>query len=647
MKKYRPEIDGLRALAILPVILFHAGFTLFSGGFVGVDVFFVISGYLITSIILAEKENAAFSLIAFYERRARRILPALFFVMLASLPFAWFWLMPTDLKNFSESLIRVPLFWSNVFFYNKSDYFDISSELKPLLHTWSLSVEEQYYLIFPIFLLMFWRFGTRFIVIFLFLIFLSSFSYAQYMVGVNSNAAFFLLPSRFWEILIGAFIAFYYANHNIRKHNHITEQLGSLVGFIFIVYSIFAFNARSPFPGFYALVPTAGAALIIIFATNRTFVGKLLSNKLMLGVGLVSYSAYLWHQPLFAFARHRNPNEPSLYLMAALIILTFILAYLTWKYIERPFRNKHRFNRKQVFIYAFLASFIFIVIGFVGKVNKGFVSRMPVSITNITDMRMPRIDNGWCFYSIDTISELKFGDNGLKCYIGDKHSKLTGIIFGDSFAGHYEPFWDVIGKKNNFSIHAVSTNWCYPSFNAQFTGQMSSPSYKQCIFNRQYLERNLSNYSVVILSGMWGKVLSEKQIDGVLELIAIAAAKSKIVILMPSPKQYDSDITDGYKKSLYFNYPFDILRFSYKRDKEAIEANRILKDTAKKYKNVIYLERDSLFSANGKPSDLTIEKKPFNLDGSHISVYGSIKSAESFMLTQQYKDLVTKLNQIR
>ena len=165
--KYRAEIDGLRALAVLPVILFHAGFELFGGGFVGVDVFFVISGYLITSIIISEMGRDNFSLINFYERRARRILPALFFVMLVSIPFAWFWLTPGDLKDFGQSLIAVATFSSNILFWIESGYFATASELKPLLHTWSLAVEEQYYILFPLFLMIFWNLPKKYLLLLL------------------------------------------------------------------------------------------------------------------------------------------------------------------------------------------------------------------------------------------------------------------------------------------------------------------------------------------------------------------------------------------------------------------------------------------------------------------------------------------------
>ena len=206
---YRPEIDGLRAFAVIPVIFFHAGFKLFGGGFVGVDIFFVISGYLITSIILSEMENGKFSLINFYERRVRRILPALFFVTLVCVPFSWMLLISKDMKDFAQSLIAISTFSSNILFWLESGYFNTAAELKPLLHTWSLAVEEQYYLLYPLFLILSWRLGKRWILALLTAAFLVSLGLGHWGAYNKPHAAFYLLPTRAWEILIGIFAAFY------------------------------------------------------------------------------------------------------------------------------------------------------------------------------------------------------------------------------------------------------------------------------------------------------------------------------------------------------------------------------------------------------------------------------------------------------
>lgn len=380
---YRREIDGLRALAVLPVILFHAGFETFGGGFVGVDIFFVISGYLITSIILAEFDQGKFSLVNFYERRARRILPALFLVMLVCIPFAWFWLLPSDMKDFSQSLFAVSIFASNILFWCQSGYFDTAAELKPLLHTWSLAVEEQYYVFFPLFLSLFWKLGKRWILVTLALVFVGSLALAHWASYAKQNAAFYLLPTRVWELLIGVFIAFYLSRANRKEFAVSLSELGGWSGIALILYAVFAYSKVIPVPGLHTLVPTLGAALVALFATQQTTAGKFLGNKVFVGIGLISYSAYLWHQPLFSFFRHWSSNQglplahhDSHPAFLMLVVLTFILAYFSWKYVEAPFRmNGTLFTRMQVFLLAFVFTLFFVSVGYVGYKQSGFEGR--------------------------------------------------------------------------------------------------------------------------------------------------------------------------------------------------------------------------------------------------------------------------------
>jgi len=377
--QYRREIDGLRALAVVPVILFHAGFRAFSGGFVGVDVFFVISGYLITSLILAEVARGNFSLTSFYERRARRILPALFLVMAACIPAAWVYLLPSDMKSFSESLAAVSVFASNVLFYNENGYFAADAELKPLLHTWSLAVEEQFYVLFPLLLLAAWRLGRRWTVALLALVGLLSLGLAQWGASVNPEATFLLLPTRVWELLMGALIAFYCDARQspaggVGANPRISEVAG-FVGVAMILLAVFAFDRETPFPGVYALLPTIGTALVILFAHPRSGVGKLLGSRTFVGLGLISYSAYLWHQPLFAFARQRSLAEPGRALLLGLAFLAIVLAGLSWRYVERPFRDRTRFSRTQVAWYGVLCSLAFVALAFLGYRTNGFEDR--------------------------------------------------------------------------------------------------------------------------------------------------------------------------------------------------------------------------------------------------------------------------------
>ncbi len=416
--KYRKEIDGLRAIAVIPVILFHAGFELFSGGFVGVDIFFVISGYLITTIILSEKESGTFSLINFYERRARRIIPALFLVMLASTLFSWFWLAPTHMKDFSESLVAVSLFSSNFLFWQETGYWGAVNELKPLLHTWSLAVEEQYYILFPLFLMLMWRFRKRWILISFLLIALSSLSLSHWAAYNKPTANFFLLPTRGWELAIGAGIAFYFlyrktVMRSLLSHKAVDELL-SWFGLVLICYAVLIFDENTPFPSLYALIPTIGTALIIIFSSGDTFSGKFLGSKVLVGIGLISYSAYLWHQPIFVFARHISLDEPSIMIFGTLSVVSILLAYISWKYIEAPFRKKGKFSRKQIFLFTAIGSVVFLAFGLAGHITDGFKGRLPSIALKIENSAN---DNG--ISKLDVIGDI---------------TNIKGAIFGDSHA---------------------------------------------------------------------------------------------------------------------------------------------------------------------------------------------------------------------
>ena len=426
--KYRAEIDGLRALAVLPVIFFHAGFEWFGGGFVGVDVFFVISGYLITTIIISEMADKKFSIVNFYERRARRILPALFFVMAACIPFAWLWLTPNELKDFGESLVAVSTFSSNILFWFESGYFDTSAELKPLLHTWSLAVEEQYYILFPVFLMLTWRLGIKIVMTSLLVVFLISLSGAAWGTQFASNpkiisGAFFLLPARGWELLIGVFAAFY-LKYNTHLKSHIANQLLSLFGFLMIVYSIIFFDKTTPFPSLYTLIPTIGTGLLILCAVQKTFIYKLLSLKFIVGVGLISYSSYLWHQPILAFARHAFwGSELDFLSLIFLIALSLALGWFSWCFIERPFRDRKVFARKDIFFMSALMITFFVTIGLITHFNSGFLDRVS------PDLRKDKLQK------VATSCNFRFNESPNPDNLAECHSSSTVFLVGDSHAG--------------------------------------------------------------------------------------------------------------------------------------------------------------------------------------------------------------------
>ena len=444
--KYRAEIDGLRALAVLPVILFHAGFEWFSGGFIGVDVFFVISGYLITTIILSEMAEGKFSIVNFYERRARRILPALFFVMAACLPFAWLWLTPNDLKDFGQSLVAVSTFSSNILFWWESGYFDTAAELKPLLHTWSLAVEEQYYILFPVFLMLTWRLGIKTILILLSIVFLISLGAAvwgtQYATDLKIiSGTFFLLPTRGWELLIGVFAALY-LKYNTHLKSHAANQKLSLLGFGMIAYSIIAFDKTTPFPSLHALIPAIGTGILILCAVPKTFVHRLLSLKYIVGIGLISYSAYLWHQPLLAFARHKVVGDVAELHLIILCITSLIMAWFSWHFVEKPFRNKNQTTRKFIFTFAITGMIIFTLIGIYIYQKNGLLDYFIEQNSEITngdighdEFHMYKKEN-YAPCSDQKIYEKAENWYGLIRCQQSSNNNPTVAVFGDSHAEH-------------------------------------------------------------------------------------------------------------------------------------------------------------------------------------------------------------------
>lgn len=373
--KYRPEIDGLRAIAVLAVIFAHAKFSQFKGGFIGVDMFFVISGYLITTIILQEKFAGTFSLIKFYERRARRILPALFLVMFCCLPFAWFLMMPYQFNEFAKSMIMVVLFVSNFLFWKTSGYFDSASAEKPLLHTWSLGVEEQFYVLFPLFISLAWGLGFKRLRNIIVVIALISLLFSEWLWSHGHDMMnFFLAPSRAWELMVGAILAFLILYKPLyERTNQLTNNLLSALGLFLICYSITCFSPKTPSPSVYCLLPTIGTALVIAFASKETLVARLLSLRLIAGIGLVSYSAYLWHQPLFAFA-HVSGHSSKM-TMNIFILVSLVLAYLSWRFIEKPFRDKKKISSKQILWFAIMGSLFFVILGAIIGLTRGFESR--------------------------------------------------------------------------------------------------------------------------------------------------------------------------------------------------------------------------------------------------------------------------------
>jgi peptidoglycan/LPS O-acetylase OafA/YrhL len=357
---YRPEIDGLRAIAVGAVILYHAQITIFGhqpfkGGFIGVDIFLVISGYLITSIILKELvKTGSFSFKNFYQRRVRRILPVLLFVMLASLPFAWVFLLPTDLLDFSKSILYSLGFSSNFYFhYSGLEYGGAGLEGNPFLHTWSLSVEEQYYVLFPVVLLITFKFFKKFLIHTLILGFIISLGLADWSSRNFPSASFYFLHTRIWEILAGSILAYFEIMKGSRNRIPSLNKILPFVGLVLIGHSILFFNDKIFHPSFYTLSPIIGVCLIIWFSQKDELITKILSTKLFVGIGLISYSLYLWHYPIFVFVMKFNPANFNIITKFIIGISIILLSICTFYFIEKPFRTR-KIKFKKIFLVLFL-----------------------------------------------------------------------------------------------------------------------------------------------------------------------------------------------------------------------------------------------------------------------------------------------------
>jgi len=364
--RYRPEIDGLRAVSVIAVILYHADFAFrgaeaFKGGFFGVDVFFVISGYLITLIILQETSEGTFSFARFYERRARRILMPLFVVMAASAPFAWALLPPQPMKEFAGSALSALGFGSNVWFLLEDSYAAEASNLKPLLHTWSLSVEEQFYAIFPIALLGLWRLSRQHLLWVMVLMLFLSLQLAHYGSLNSADVAFYLFPTRAWELLAGGVLA----KLELDRGRASPPSLGSImpaIGVFLIIFSFCFYDDSVRHPSYVTVIPVAGTMLVMWFSSKGEVVSRILSSKALVSVGLVSYGLYLWHFPVFAFARADSAALSDVTKLV-LIAITCCLAVATFFLVEKPVRAPTVLSRGK-FVGMLMATFGALLLAF-------------------------------------------------------------------------------------------------------------------------------------------------------------------------------------------------------------------------------------------------------------------------------------------
>ena len=474
--KYRPEIDGLRSIAVLSVVLYHAeisvgGHRFLAGGFLGVDIFFVISGFLITSIILNEVAQKTFSFASFYERRARRILPALFVVMLTSLPFAWWLLLPAELQDYASSVLSSLLFGSNFWFWLGDDYWAAESSLRPFLHTWSLSVEEQFYVLLPIIVLLIWSYARSALKPVLIGIFVVSLVLADFASKSSPQTAFYLVTTRAWELMAGALIAKLEIDNGSATHSKRSDVFAGL-GLLLIVLSICYFDSSIRHPSGYTVLPILGTVLLVRYAVQGGVVARLLSTRIMVGIGLISYSLYLWHFPIFSFALHHY-DEITHSQKGFNIGLSFLLATLTYFLIEKFTRNKTVF-RTPYFI-AVISIFFVALVGVHSMllVNKGYPDRF-VDFAKLIEYEKFDYEESFlshtCFlHPEDLEAEIGFSrcpDIGLTDGLtatstagatSSKNEVPTLLLWGDSNAAHLIPgIKKHYGKDYRIIIRTIS-----------------------------------------------------------------------------------------------------------------------------------------------------------------------------------------------
>ena len=507
---YRKDIDCLRGISVLAVILYHFKFDYFSGGYLGVDIFFVISGFLITSIILEEISLEKFSLINFYERRIRRLFPALIVVIITTSFLFEIVFLETEIKKLVVSIISTILFYANFYFQDIGSYFSPLNEQQPLLHTWSLSIEEQFYLIFPIFLVLFFKkINLAFILIILFALFSISlsqfggnlkFSYPY----VENHLSFFALPqfafyftlTRIWEILVGCLLALFLFNN---KKNFENRYL-VLLGYLLIVLSILFFDRNTLHPSIITLIPITGTLLVLLYSSenfNESGVFVIFNNYILLKIGLISYSLYLWHQPIYQFFNQIYFIDTNNLVKFFIIFLLLILSFFSFKFIEQPFRDKRKISQKNIFIFYILSTILIILFCLYSLYLRDFSKKYSALVYDISNFSKYYENNN---FNCSTSAENYISPNNA-CILGNEQKTELALI-GDSHL-------DIISKelKKELTLLGVSAYQfsyagCVPSLNLKVYND------ERYICNKYFTEvlnklKNEPNIKKIVLFSRW------------------------------------------------------------------------------------------------------------------------------------------------
>jgi len=645
MLKYRPDIDGLRALAVLPVVLFHADIPGFSGGFVGVDIFFVISGFLITSLLLTELQDNTFSLRRFYIRRARRLFPALVAMVAVTLLAGFFLLLPQALSETARAARRIAVFFSNHLFWSQSQDYWLQNTLsgQPLLHTWSLAVEEQFYLLIPgLLLICFWlgkKQGKFFSLVLLSGLLLISLIVSQWLLGKDPSAAFYLLPSRAWELLSGALLVFIVQRKQpIQLHPFILQLVGTL-GFALIGYSVFFYSKEIPFPGLAALFPCLGAVLIIYTGSQSqiSWVNHLLKKPLLVFIGLISYSLYLWHWPILVL--YRSPNWMAYNLpdipVWLLLGVTLFISWISWRWIEQPFRkqqvSKQNLSEWRQLIMGFIA------LSLCWGAGKAASSRTAEKFQPTPYIFKEAFSIGMNCAEVQEVALIKSGKTN--CILGNPSTEPSFFIIGDSHAMMWTPGLDLLAKEHNLQGIALAYSACTPIW------KFEHPDRKHCSeITDATLEYIVSSpIKNIVLSGYWFMAMEKldntinpsifyEKLSAVLEKLSIA---DKTVYFMhdvpelknPSNKSFilkkilESHHNPG--KNIYIEIP----------NSQVIEHKQFVLQIENLQQKYFFMTLDPFQMMLDKENKmLIVEKlKPTYYDGDHLSNFGSLHFREVFL----------------
>jgi peptidoglycan/LPS O-acetylase OafA/YrhL len=501
--QHRLDIDGLRAFAIIPVLLFHSGFQVFSGGYVGVDVFFTISGFLITSILIRDIDTKQFSYIEFFKRRIRRLMPMAILIYLVVLSLFVFLYPVSYFKDVAAATFSSLLFFSNIYFWKEGGgYFGVDLELNPLLHTWSLSVEEQFYLVFPFLLIvLFWltKNATQKMALILLGILISLSVAVLYAPSRESFAAFYLLPPRMYELAIGSLTAvfvYYWPHHEIRKIKYLQE-----LGLFLVVLPVFTFSKSTLFPSYNALLPCLGAALVMLSTGSSSLSGRLLNSRFAVYIGLISYSLYLWHWPLIVVKNWTVNDAQNTFLDIIIIAISVLLSAFTYKYIERPFRNKALVPDKKLIVFAGIS---FLSVGVLSITlyyeDNGFIVDSDGRINSTYQEAIaPPPNRGPCFEKVRTTGQF------FSCNLSTNNTKKNKKIFvwGDSHGSAFMPVLAKLSEK--YDIKFSNNSGCPPVINLKRTDfSQSCPRISQQIFENIISD----DYDLVILVGAFSNYLN-------------------------------------------------------------------------------------------------------------------------------------------